>query len=194
MKRNHLLTATVLCLALAAASLLPASPGHAGKNSRRTRLAERSRSRTYGAEHRKPHAREREFPDRIVDRRQLAGDTDGDSRRRRRGAGAQHHGIDQFLRVEEGTARVMMGDSGDNLDFVREVSDDYAILVPAGKWHNIVNTGRQTAENLFDLRSGGTSPRHGPQDPARGHGGRTPPLAEQPAVDRRRVCFFTILM
>lgn len=22
-----------------------------------------------------------------------------------------------------------------------EVSDDYAILVPAGKWHNIVNTG-----------------------------------------------------
>ena len=35
----------------------------------------------------------------------------------------------------------MMGDSEDNLDFVREVSDDYAILVPAGKWHNIVNTG-----------------------------------------------------
>ena len=27
------------------------------------------------------------------------------------------------------------------LDFGREVSDDYAILVPAGKWHNIVNTG-----------------------------------------------------
>ena len=52
-----------------------------------------------------------------------------------------HNGIDQFLRVEEGTARVMMGDSEDNLDFVREVSDDYAILVPAGKWHNIVNKG-----------------------------------------------------
>ena len=33
----------------------------------------------------------------------------------------QHHDIDQFLRVEEGTARVMMGDSEDNLDFVREV-------------------------------------------------------------------------
>ena len=53
----------------------------------------------------------------------------------------QHHDIDQFLRVEEGTARVMMGDSEDRLDFVREGSDDYAILVPAGKWHNIVNTG-----------------------------------------------------
>lgn len=53
----------------------------------------------------------------------------------------QHTNIDQFLRVEEGTARVMMGDSEDRLDFVREVSDDFAILVPAGKWHNIVNTG-----------------------------------------------------
>lgn len=67
--------------------VLPASSGPAGKSLRRTRLAERSRSRTDGAEHRKPHAREREFPDRIVDRQQLAGDADGDSRRRRRGAG-----------------------------------------------------------------------------------------------------------
>ena len=140
MKRNHLLTTGALCLALAAASCCRQAPAPQAKSLRRTRLAERSRSRTDGAEHRKPHAREREFPDRIVDRQQLAGDADGDS------AGGdvgleQHHDIDQFLRVEEGTARVMMGDSEDNLDFVREVSDDYAILVPAGKWHNIVNTG-----------------------------------------------------
>ena len=53
----------------------------------------------------------------------------------------QHMGIDQFLRIEEGTAQVMMGDSQDNLDFVRDASDDYAIFVPAGKWHNIVNKG-----------------------------------------------------
>lgn len=53
----------------------------------------------------------------------------------------QHNGIDQFLRVEEGTAQVMMGDSADKLDFVKEVADDYAIFVPAGKWHNIVNKG-----------------------------------------------------
>ena len=43
----------------------------------------------------------------------------------------QHNGIDQFLRVEEGTAQVMMGDSADKLDFVKEVKDDYAIFVPA---------------------------------------------------------------
>lgn len=53
----------------------------------------------------------------------------------------QHHELDQFLRVEEGTAQVMMGDSEDALDFVREATDDYAIFVPAGKWHNIVNKG-----------------------------------------------------
>ena len=53
----------------------------------------------------------------------------------------RHNGIDQFLRVEEGTAQVMMGDSADKLDFVKEVKDDYAIFVPAGKWHNIVNKG-----------------------------------------------------
>ena len=53
----------------------------------------------------------------------------------------QHHDIDQFLRIEQGVAEVLMGDSEENLDFVREVSDDFAIMVPAGKWHNIVNKG-----------------------------------------------------
>ena len=53
----------------------------------------------------------------------------------------QHMGIDQFLRIEEGMAQVMMGDSQDKLDFVRDVEDDYAIFVPAGKWPNIVNKG-----------------------------------------------------
>ena len=52
-----------------------------------------------------------------------------------------HHDIEQFLRIEEGTGKVMMGDSRENLDFVKEVGDDFAIFVPAGKWHNIVNTG-----------------------------------------------------
>lgn len=53
----------------------------------------------------------------------------------------QHHNIDQFLRIEQGTAEVMMGDAADRLDFVRTAADDDAIFVPAGKWHNIVNKG-----------------------------------------------------
>lgn len=54
-----------------------------------------------------------------------------------------HTGGDQFIRIEEGDALVMMGDSQDNLDFQRRVSDEYAIMIPAGKWHNIINLGNK---------------------------------------------------
>ena len=50
------------------------------------------------------------------------------------------HG-DQFLRVEPGRARVQMGPTEDDLNFDREVGDDWAIFVPAGSWHNITNIG-----------------------------------------------------
>lgn len=54
-----------------------------------------------------------------------------------------HSNIDQFLRIEQGQGKVMMGDSKDKLDFVQEVKADYAVFVPAGKWHNLVNTGTE---------------------------------------------------
>ena len=50
---------------------------------------------------------------------------------------------DQFIRIEEGEALVKMGDTQDNLDFQRKASDDYAIMIPAGKWHNIINIGNK---------------------------------------------------
>lgn len=50
-----------------------------------------------------------------------------------------HDDHDQFLRLEEGKARVMIGDSEDSLDIDQIVEDDFAIFVPAGKWHNVVN-------------------------------------------------------
>lgn len=52
-----------------------------------------------------------------------------------------HPDNDQFLRLEQGKGKCEMGDSKDNLDFVKEVEDDYAIFVPAGKWHNVTNIG-----------------------------------------------------
>lgn len=55
-----------------------------------------------------------------------------------------HPDGDQFLRVEAGTARVQMGPAEDDLPFDREVGDDWAILVPAGMWHNISNIGTET--------------------------------------------------
>ena len=54
-----------------------------------------------------------------------------------------HPDIDQFLRIEQGEGRVLMGDAEDKLDFVQEVKADYSVFVPAGKWHNLVNTGNE---------------------------------------------------
>ena len=52
-----------------------------------------------------------------------------------------HPHLDQFLRIEQGQGVVQMGSTRNQLDFVRNVHDDYAIVVPANTWHNITNTG-----------------------------------------------------
>lgn len=52
-----------------------------------------------------------------------------------------HPDNDQFLRVEQGRGRCQMGPAEDDLPFDEEVSDDWAILVPAGTWHNVTNIG-----------------------------------------------------
>ena len=54
-----------------------------------------------------------------------------------------HIDTDQFLRIEEGEAKVVMGDSQESLTFVKDAEADFAIIVPAGKWHNIINTGKK---------------------------------------------------
>jgi len=43
-----------------------------------------------------------------------------------------------------------MGDNKDNLDFQRRVYDNYAIIIPAGKWHNVINTGN-TPIKLYSI-------------------------------------------
>lgn len=52
-----------------------------------------------------------------------------------------HPAIDQFIRIEEGQGIVQMGPSKNNLNLRRRVSDGFAIFIPAGTWHNIINTG-----------------------------------------------------
>ncbi|WP_338432804.1 cupin domain-containing protein [Clostridium tyrobutyricum] len=54
-----------------------------------------------------------------------------------------HPNVDQFIRVEEGKGIVRMGNSSNNLDFEEKVEDDFAIIIPAGKWHNVINTGNK---------------------------------------------------
>lgn len=54
-----------------------------------------------------------------------------------------HKEGDQFIRIEEGEGLVEMGDSKHTLDFKRKVYDDFSIMIPAGKWHNIINSGNK---------------------------------------------------
>lgn len=52
-----------------------------------------------------------------------------------------HPGTDQFLRIEQGTAKVVMGPEKDDLSFEEIARKDSAIIIPAGSWHNILNIG-----------------------------------------------------
>lgn len=54
-----------------------------------------------------------------------------------------HPETDQFIRIESGNGMVMMGPAKNRLNFQRPVSDGYAVFVPAGTWHNIINTGNR---------------------------------------------------
>ena len=47
--------------------------------------------------------------------------------------------VDQFLPIEQGI--VQLGDQQDQLNFEEEIFDDFAIVIPAGKWHNLTKTG-----------------------------------------------------
>lgn len=52
-----------------------------------------------------------------------------------------HPDTDQFIRIEEGEGIVKMGRSRERVDFQANAYDDFAIMIPAGYWHNIINTG-----------------------------------------------------
>jgi mannose-6-phosphate isomerase-like protein (cupin superfamily) len=52
-----------------------------------------------------------------------------------------HDHTDQFLRVEQGSAKVTMGPSKDQVADTHQLSDDDVVVIPGGTWHNVVNTG-----------------------------------------------------
>ena len=54
---------------------------------------------------------------------------------------AMHPDVDQFIRIEQGTGLVQMGNNKNYLNFEMKVTDDFAIIIPAGKWHNLTNIG-----------------------------------------------------
>ncbi|HOS70258.1 MAG TPA: cupin domain-containing protein [Bacillota bacterium] len=69
-----------------------------------------------------------------------------------------HPEIDQFIRIEEGQGIVKMGERKDRLDFQRKVYDDFAFIIPAGTWHNLINTGNKPIK-LYSIYAPPQHPR-----------------------------------
>lgn len=57
-----------------------------------------------------------------------------------------HHNIDQFIRIEEGSAKFVL--DGEET----EAEDDWAVVVPAGTMHNVINTG-ETPLKVYTIYS-----------------------------------------
>lgn len=52
-----------------------------------------------------------------------------------------HDHLDQFLRIESGSGVLKLGPSEDRVTEEHEVGDDWAMIIPAGTWHDVVNVG-----------------------------------------------------
>ena len=59
--------------------------------------------------------------------------------------GEEVHGQDQFLRIEEGEGKAIIDGTEHSL------SDGYAVVVPAGAKHNILNTSDSEPLKLYSL-------------------------------------------
>ena len=70
-----------------------------------------------------------------------------------------HPNVDQFVRIEEGNGLIKIGDSRNNLSYQRQVYDDFAIMIPAGKWHNLINTGKNPLK-LYSIYAPPEHPRN----------------------------------
>lgn len=65
-----------------------------------------------------------------------------------------HPDNDQFLCLDVGKGKVAMRDAEDNLSFEQEVGDGWAVMVPAGKWHDIVGLSNIWGINPTSSSSG----------------------------------------
>jgi len=60
--------------------------------------------------------------------------------------GEEVHDLDQFIRIEDGEAKAIL----DGVEY--DMEDDFAVVIPAGVKHNIVNTGNNPLK-LYSIYS-----------------------------------------
>lgn len=63
-----------------------------------------------------------------------------------------HPNVDQFFRIEEGEAKVVI--DGEE----KEAREDFAIIVPAGSEHNLINTSKDKDLKLYTIYSPANHP------------------------------------
>ena len=63
-----------------------------------------------------------------------------------------HANVDQFFRIEEGNAKFVFNDKEEHL-----VGDGDAVVVPAGIFHNVINTSSTKPVRLYTIY---TPPNH----------------------------------
>lgn len=64
--------------------------------------------------------------------------------------GEETHELDQFIRLEQGSGKVVIDGVEHNIE------DDFAVVIPAGAEHNVINTG----EEVMKLYSVYSPPEH----------------------------------
>lgn len=61
-----------------------------------------------------------------------------------------HDHLDQFLRVEAGAGTLRLGTAADDVTEEHAVEGDWAMIIPAGVWHDVVNGGDEPLK-LYSL-------------------------------------------
>lgn len=61
--------------------------------------------------------------------------------------GEEVHELDQFIRIESGTGKAVLNETDEY-----ELGDDWAVIIPAGTKHNVINTG-DTPLKLYSIYS-----------------------------------------
>lgn len=61
--------------------------------------------------------------------------------------GEEVHELDQFIRFEEGEGKVILDEKE------HDIRDDWAVVIPAGTRHNVINTSDSASLKLYSIYS-----------------------------------------
>lgn len=67
-----------------------------------------------------------------------------------------HPNVDQFVRIEKGHGQLLIGK---NRESIYNLSDGFSFIIPAGTWHDIVNSSNNEDLKLYTIYS---PPNHPP--------------------------------